>query len=168
MLLKGKEFVEHSSGLWVANDGEVFVPKSGKRNEHFTYGNTDYYGYKRVKYKGKIYRVHRLVAETFIPNPNNYPTVDHIDRNSINNIVENLRWADMSLQCYNRVVPKNNAKSKKVLQYTLEGELVREWPSVKECSRNGFYSSHVSNCCSGKYKTHKGYIWRYKEGLEEI
>ena len=56
----------------------------------------------------------------------------------------------------------NGKKSKPVLQYTKNGEFVREWPSTAECGRNGFEYGAVSACCRGKYKTHKGFIWRYK------
>lgn len=164
--LKNKVFKLHQTGLWVSMDGEVFVPKSGKNNEHFTYGSTNSYGYKRVVYKSKEYKVYRLVAECFIPNPDNLPTIDHINRDRSDNRVENLRWSDRSLQCYNRVIPKNNANSKKVLQYTLDGEFVKEWPSTMECHRNGFNQGNVSSCCNGKIRQHNGYIWRYKEGLD--
>ena len=58
---------------------------------------------------------------------------------------------------------KNGKTSKKVLQFTLNGEFIREWPSTAECERNGFDSSFVSSCCRGKYKSAYGYIWRYKE-----
>ena len=53
--------------------------------------------------------------------------------------------------------------SKKVLQFTLDGLFIREWESMIECSRNGFSLSAVSACCQGKRKSHKGFIWRYKE-----
>lgn len=57
----------------------------------------------------------------------------------------------------------NGKLSKQVLQYTLDGELVREWPSVNECGRNGFNQGNISACCCGKHKFHKGFIWKYKE-----
>lgn len=50
---------------------------------------------------------------------------------------------------------------KKVYQYTLDGELVKVWNSVTECSSNGYHKGHVSDCCLGKYKQHKGYIWSF-------
>ena len=53
--------------------------------------------------------------------------------------------------------------SKIVLQYTLDGEFIREWPSVAECGRNGFNQSNVSACCRGERKSHKGFIFKYKE-----
>ena len=57
----------------------------------------------------------------------------------------------------------NGKQSKKVLQYTLNGEFVREWESTNECGRNGFNQQHVSACCRGEQKTHKGFIFKYKE-----
>ena len=53
--------------------------------------------------------------------------------------------------------------SKIVLQFTLDGEFVREWKSTRECERNGFNHQHVAACCNGKLKTYKGFIWKYKE-----
>lgn len=60
---------------------------------------------------------------------------------------------------------KTNGKtSKPVLQLTISGDLIKEWPSISEAERwNGFNSSAVSACCRGKYKQYKGYIWKYKE-----
>ena len=52
--------------------------------------------------------------------------------------------------------------SKKVYQYTLDGELVKIWSSTAECGRNGFFQSHIGACCRGERKTHKGYKWSYK------
>ena len=57
---------------------------------------------------------------------------------------------------------RNDKRSKKVLQFTLSGEFIREWPSVMECGRNGFDKSHVAACCNGKQKSHKGFIFKYK------
>ena len=52
--------------------------------------------------------------------------------------------------------------SKKVYQYTLDGELIKIWDSTAECGRNGFCQSHVGACCRGERKTHKGFIWIYE------
>ena len=57
----------------------------------------------------------------------------------------------------------NGKCSKKVLQFTLDGEFVREWLSIAECSRNGYNGANICYCCRGERKSHKGYIWRYKE-----
>lgn len=56
---------------------------------------------------------------------------------------------------------RNNGLSKHILQFTLNGEFVREWPSLHECTRNGFDRSFVSACCRGKYKSAYGFKWCY-------
>ncbi len=58
---------------------------------------------------------------------------------------------------------KKSRKKKKVLQYTVDGQLVKLWDSITEASKNGFNYAHIVNCCKGKYgfKTHKGYIWKF-------
>ena len=124
-------------------------------------------GYKRVTlYKNKTIKrflVHRLVAQAFIENPNNYHCVNHKDENKQNNSVENLEWCTHK---YNTNYGTRNEKiaesrSKKVYQYSKEGELIAVWKSTRECGRNGFEQSSVSDCCIGNLKTHKGYIWSY-------
>ena len=55
----------------------------------------------------------------------------------------------------------NEKQSKQIYQYTLNGELIRIWPSGMECRRNGFDNSSISACCLGKLKTHKGFKWYY-------
>lgn len=57
--------------------------------------------------------VHRLVAETFIPNPDNKPIVDHIDTNAWNNCVDNLRWVTQKENCLNPITRNNNSISKR-------------------------------------------------------
>ena len=137
-------------------------------------------GYLRVHLRkngeDKTCKVHRLVAEAFLENPENKPQINHKDEDKTNNFVflnedgsvnkekSNLEWN----------TPKENSnhgtrnermaktKSKKVLQLSLSGELIREWESVSECERNGFDHGAVCKCCNGKQKTHKGFRWMYK------
>ena len=68
------------------------------RNSKWRFGTKNLAGYLQVKFHGKPHYVHRLMAETFLPNPQNKPTVDHIDRNPSNNFLSNLRWATQSEQ----------------------------------------------------------------------
>lgn len=120
-----------------------------------------YYYVGLVKNNKRInYKIHRLVAEHFIPNPNNYKEVNHKDENKTNNVVTNLEWCDRK---YNQNYGTRTEKcSKKVYQYTLDGKFVKEWKSTAECGRNGFKQSSVAACCRGELKTYKGFIWKYK------
>lgn len=146
-------------------------------------------GYLQVKLwkngERKTCLVHRLVAETFLPNPENLPEVNHKDEDKTNNFVflnedgsvdkekSNLEWKNHRDNCNhgtrneriakaNKIAHTNGKLSKKVLQLSLSGELIKEWPSAAECGRNGFDFSAVAKCCRGELKTHKGFRFMYK------
>lgn len=53
--------------------------------------------------------------------------------------------------------------ARQVAQMSLDGKLIKVWPSTNECGRNGFDQRNVSRCCRGVYKTHKGFKWQYLE-----
>ena len=114
----------------------------------------------------KPYRIHRLVAQTFIPNPDNLPEVNHKDEDKINNKVSNLEWCDRK---YNNNYGTHNQrmaekKSKPVLQYEKDGKFVKEWKSAVDVQRNLKYSQgNISSCCNGKIKSSYGFIWKYKD-----
>ena len=156
----------------VSDKGRVKSLKFGK--ERILKPRRDTCGYLSVSLSknGEIkqYMVHRLVAKVFIQNPNNLPEVNHLDENKENNSVENLEWCD---QKYNhnygtrnqRISEKNtNGKlSKPVLQYTLDGEFVREWKSLMDVERNlGYFQTYISSCCLGKHKSAYKFVWKYK------
>lgn len=160
-----KDKKDYEGHYQVSNCGRVKSIKFGK--EIILKPFTDDRGYYSVVLSKngivKKYSVHRLVAEAFIDNPDNLPQVNHKDENKSNNSVNNLEWCDAKYNnnfgtCIER---RSKKKSKPVLQYTLDGEFVREWPSTMECGRNGFNQGNVVACCQGKLKKYKGFIWRY-------
>lgn len=129
----------------------------------------DRYGYQKVNLsKNGIYKtflVHRLVAQVFIPNPNNYHIINHKDYTPLNNRVDNLEWCDTK---YNVNYGDGNIKREKsaiktpIIQMDLNGNILKIFRSFKEAKRNGFNMADIYLCCQGKRKTHKGYKWKYK------
>ena len=93
-------------------DGRIWGKKTQGRKEGFMKMKSDNHGYLRLGLTNenghKKFRLHRLIAQHYIPNPNNYPEVDHIDGNTLNNDISNLRWCDRSINTMNRRIFKNN------------------------------------------------------------
>ena len=105
--------------------------------------------------KRKSYHIHRLVANAFIPNPNNLPEVNHIDEDKTNNKVENLEWC-------NKTYNKRYSSAVAVNQYTLEGKFIKTWSCMREIEYQlGFNQGSISHCCQGERKSASGFIWRY-------
>lgn len=105
--LSGKLSIKHPCGILVREDGMVLNHVKGRFKDiscqySYTPGYSDKDGYRHLAYNGHRYKVHRLVAECFVPNPDHKETVDHIDRNRSNNVYSNLRWASRKEQASNR------------------------------------------------------------------
>ena len=125
-------------------------------------------GYKLVTLskngKKEFFRVHRLVAQAFIPNQDNLPCINHKDEKPSNNRVDNLEWCTYQYNnCYGDRLKKSAAKkSIKINQYTLDGEFIQEWLSAKEIERQlGFAHENIAKCCKGKIKYAYGFLWKY-------
>ena len=132
--------------------------------------DTSQNGYKRVSlYKNKTikhYLVHRLVAQAFIPNPDNLPQVNHKDEDKSNNCVSNLEWITHKDNCNygTRLERMSKTRSKPIIQLSLEGEFIREWESASEVAMVlGCCRQNINNCLRGVTKTAFGFKWRYVE-----
>ena len=118
----------------------------------------------RKNNQSKSFTVHRLVAEAFLENPDNLPCVNHKDECKTHNWLSNLEFCSYKYNTnYGTAIEKQTKKrSKIVLQYDLNGNLIKEWKSASECGRNGFNQGNVSACCRGEKPQYKNYIWKYK------
>lgn len=136
--------------------------RTGK--ERVLVGCKDKDGYLRVDLckdgREKKCKVHRLVAKAFIPNPEGLPQVNHKDECKTNNVLSNLEWCDAK---YNvNYGTRTGRTSKTVYQYTLDGLLVKSYPSANEAKRRtGYNQGLISACCNGKLKHAYGFIWSY-------
>ena len=124
--------------------------------------------------KRKLILGHRLVAEAFIENPNNYPIINHKDENKQNNNSDNLEWCTYSYNSnYGSMVEyhkqndcwkKGVEATKKPVYQMLNGKVINEFESLMEASRktNTNYSC-ISACCKGNRKKSNKFEWKYKE-----
>ena len=121
--------------------------------------------------KKDIY-LHRLVAQAFIPNPNNYSEINHIDGNKRNNCIANLEWCSHKTNIQHAhntgliklKYGKDNSASKKVIQYDLFMNEIGIYESTLDVERKlGYSHSGIADCCRGRTKTSHGYVWKYKE-----
>lgn len=123
-----------------------------------------------ISFNGKCRQVliHRLVAETFIPNPNNLPEVNHKDEDKSNNKASNLEWCS---RLYNMAYGTKSArqslfmtltKGVPVSQYTLDGVFVANYATIEQARKKNNISRGGIKCtCDGKQKSAGGYLWRY-------
>lgn len=160
------KFLKGFDNEYIISDcGDIYSLKTNKMltNKYKTHD-----GYRVItlshKNKYKPYRIHRLVAKTFIDNPNNFPEINHKDENKSNNHVSNLEWCDRRYNALysNNIEKMNKSTRKKVVQLDKEENLIREYISVNEAGRKtGVNFKNISSCCLGHRKTAGGYIWKF-------
>lgn len=138
-----------------------------------------YFVYLYKNGKAKMYLLHRLIAESFIPNYNNKPCINHINGIKTDNRIENLEWATYSentKHSYKIGLEKKSEKQKEncrklgkslgksILQYDLDGNFIKEWISSAEAGRKlKINQSNIIACCLNKRKKAGKSKWKYKE-----
>lgn len=123
-------------------------------------------GYRRVTLqknnKRSYFRVARLVAKAFVPNPANYPIVNHIDERKDNDCVENLEWTD-SYGNWKHSEESMPSPETSVIKLSLSGDYICEYKSLMDAARDtGINQGNITNCLKGRCKTVGGYRWILK------
>ena len=178
--------IEGYEGLYqVSNLGRIkslqrtITDKNGKVKtikETLMKHNTDDKGYKYVflskNNTKKFSRVHKLIAQAFIPNPLNLPEIDHINTIQDDNRIENLRWCTHKENMNNNeTLRKFREKGRRhkqtkdipIKQLSFEGEEINIFTSAYEAGKIlGYKPCHILYCCDGKRKTAYGYVWKYE------
>lgn len=181
-----KDIKGYEGRYQVSSTGKVralnFYREMGRIKELKLIKNSTGYYVVNLYNKGKssIKHVHRLVAESFLPNPQNKPVVDHINTIPTCNTVENLRWVTQGENVRNEISHKRRIaavrakfqgktgieanKHKKVFQYSLNGKFIKEWGCMSDASRAlNVDSGGMSRCCKGTQTQANGFIWRYNK-----
>ena len=125
----------------------------------------------------KCISVHRLVAISFIPNPNDYPCIDHINDNKTDNRACNLQWCTHKFN--NSKEHHRHAESlsqrgkilssirKQIVQLSTNGGFIQIFPSMTDADLNGFQHSAIHRVIHNKLRTHKGFKWMYLSDYEK-
>ena len=164
-----KEIIGYEGWYWVSNLGNV---KSKFIQLKPCINKDGYYVVNLCKENHmKTFNVHRLVALHFIDNPHNLPQVNHKDECKTNNCVTNLEWCT---QQQNHDYGTRNERtgqsqmnkqgSKVLLQFVLQVNFIKVFPSVSEASRElGKSQANISRCANGFKNQAYGFIWKFKE-----
>lgn len=163
--------LENFSNYLIYPDGKIINIKSNRSITHSLHCS-GYYIVKLVDDAGirKTFRLHRLLAILFIPNPNNFPYINHKDENKQNNSLDNLEWCDAA---YNNKYGSRIEKAKKGQSITgrtglklyqiKDTKVIAVYTSIKEASDiTGIKACNISNVLRGRQKSSGGYKWELK------
>ena len=158
------DYITPSGKVYSEYEQDKFLQKTPHKNQHNGY----IYVAIHTENGERTRRLHRLVAKAFIPNPNNYPVVNHKDENPQNNNVDNLEWCTHYYNVHygraDELRKQNQYGCKAVLKYSLDGELLKEYPRIMDAVRENPPATrqNIRECCKGKIKTCAGYKWKFK------
>ena len=155
-----KRTLTDSLGKKINKKEHILKPRTGNRYYMIAL-------YKNGKREDLL--LHRVIAQTFIPNPENKPFVNHKDENCFNNSSDNLMWCtqkeNMNWGTINERMSKNSKSKRKVNQYDMDGNYIKTWDCMTD-----FYKSKglklktgIIECCKGRRQSHMGYKWKYAD-----
>lgn len=165
--LKNEEWkrVDGYSDYYISSKGNLWSDKSQRLLKPHDLGHGYLAFYLVDGDKRRWHAAHRLVAEAFIPNPENKPTVNHKNEIKSDNRVENLEWATYSEQnVYGTRLERVSRKANKraVVQVDEEGNEIKWFESISDASKQqGISSANLIHCLKGRRKTCAGYQWKY-------
>jgi hypothetical protein len=151
------DITNNVENYYISNYGKI--KNNNRIKTNFCINN----GYNVVSIKYKLYYLHRLVALTFLENPENKEFVNHKDGNKLNNSLENLEWTNCLENNIHAIQSGLSKRRKKVIQYDSNMNKIQEFNSIVECAKLlNIGRSCISDSCNKKYKSTKsGYIFRY-------
>lgn len=156
-----KEITENNKTYFVSNLGR-FQNNSGIiiQNQKPTPG-----GYFVISINGTTYRLHRVVAQAFIPNPENKEQVNHKDGNKVNNCVDNLEWmTNKENQIHKFQIGLGNNFTRKINQYDLENNFIKSFDSIAGAAKIlNIGKTNIQGVLSKCRKTAGGFIFKYVE-----
>lgn len=175
-----KEVLYRDVRLIVFENGDIYTPqrivqrkyRSGKivdavANRMKLATRIDKDGYLRVRINNRGKRIyvpiHRLIAIAFIPNPNNYPCINHKDEDKTNNNIDNLEWCTvMYNNHYNERYKRIKHYARRVEKLDINGNYISTYNSIRDAalSVNGD-PSNIGSCAHNRLKTAYGYKWRF-------
>lgn len=160
---KWKSIKGYEGEYSISTLGRVRNDRTGRIRKQFLDSEGSYYSVTLPvgdPSKRKFLYIHRLMAETFIPQEEGKTVVDHIDKNTRNNSLENLRWVTPSENNVNSTRHKKPRRVE-VEQWTLDGHYVATYSSYYQaCQKTGINTGSIGKCAKGKRKSAGGYFWR--------
>lgn len=171
-----KDIEEYKDKYQASNYGRI----KNKRTKQIVSLYIGSHGYYKVGLyydrKNKPTEVHRLIAKTFISNPENKKEVNHIDGNKLNNKIDNLEWVTHKeninhawrtklfepVREASKRYGKNNPNAKRVIQYDLSMNKIKEYDCIVEATKETkIDKTNIGKCCNNIRRTAGGYIWEF-------
>ena len=150
-------------GYLISREGQVCTKKFNRLRKPHVHKSTGYTCLS-IQNNGKTVsvRIHKFVALAYLPNPNNYTSINHKDRNKNNNHVDNLEWCSHSHNMYEVVRTGRKGVMKVIQQDLITGKVLNVFHSIKHaCEVTGFSHKRIKKACEGTYNT-TNFVWSYQ------